>query len=169
MDNLDIVTGYTFNSSGTGHAVDLGTISTTHTVGWSNIDTGHTAASSGNETIVVSVDSGITLTVAVADGASTPSIYNTGLGTVLVVNTKAKTFTGLPENTEVRIRLGSHTLAHVQNVTGGFYTFNYSPDASRPAIAQFTLPGYLINSIDILLDSIDQTLPVTVKPDPSYT
>ena len=89
VDNLNLITGYTFNSDGTGHAVDLGTITATSTVSWDNTDNVYTAASSGNETIVVSVDSGQTLTINVAPGASTPSVYNTGLGTVTVVSGQA--------------------------------------------------------------------------------
>lgn len=75
----------TFNSSGTLHAVNLGTISSTQSMNWDNFESGYTASSSGNETILVSVDSGITLTINVISGASTPSVYNTGLGTVTIV------------------------------------------------------------------------------------
>lgn len=168
VDNLGAVTGCSYISSGTGHGLNLGTISSTQSVSWGNTDTGYTDASSGNETILVNVDSGVTLTISVGDGASTPSVYNTGLGTVVISNTKSKTFTGIPENAEIRVRQGSYTLAHQQDVTGGSYQFNYSPDGSKPATVQFSLSGYIIDSIDILLDSVNQTLPVTSKPDPSY-
>ena len=86
VDDLDIVTNCTFNSDGTGHAVNLGTISVDVSYIWDNKDTDYTDASSGNETIVVSVDNGITLTINVATGASTPSYYNIGTGTVNVVS-----------------------------------------------------------------------------------
>lgn len=89
VDNLNIVTKNIFNSKGTGHAINLGTISSTISITYDNTDTGYTASSSGNETIVVSVASGVTLTINVAAGATTPSIYNIGLGTVLVVSGQA--------------------------------------------------------------------------------
>lgn len=111
-----------------------------------------------------------TLTVNATNGTNislSGCTANTG-GTIVVSNPKYKIFTGLPTNTEVRVRQGSETLAHNQNVTSGSYTFNYSPSGDAPAVAQFTLPGYIIESINILLDSTDQTLPVTVKNDPSY-
>ena len=75
----------TFNSSGTGHAVDLGVIAATASMNWDNSESGYTDLSSGNETIKVSVDAGQTLTINVIAGASTPSVYNIGAGTVSVV------------------------------------------------------------------------------------
>lgn len=83
---LDRLDKNTFNSDDTGHAVNLGTISSTQSMVWDNTDNDYTASSSGNETILVNVDSGITLTINVASGASTPSVYNTGTGTVNVVS-----------------------------------------------------------------------------------
>jgi len=81
------VSGCTFNSDGTGHAVNLGTISSTQAVDWENTESGYASSdgSTGNETILVSVGSGYTLTINVATGASTPTIYNTGSGNVSVV------------------------------------------------------------------------------------
>ena len=99
---------------------------------------------------------------------SQSEVLASGGGTINVYNQRYKAFSGLPENTEVRIRQGSYTLAHEQDVTGGTYTFYYDPDNDKPARAQFTLPGYVFEPIDIYLDSNDQTFPVTVKPDPSY-
>ena len=87
-NNLDLITKCTFNSDGTGHAVDLGTVTTTQSLTWDNTDVGYasTDGSTGNESILVSVDSGITLTLNVATGASTPTVNNVGLGTVNVVS-----------------------------------------------------------------------------------
>lgn len=87
VDDLNLITGNTFNSDGTGHAVDLGAIGTTHAVAWDNTDTSYAATngSTGNETIVVSVNTGITLTINVASGATTPTIKNDGIGNVSVI------------------------------------------------------------------------------------
>jgi len=88
VNALNSVTKGTFNSDGTGHAVDLGTISSNVSMTWDNFESGYASSngSTGNETILVSVDSGVTLTINVATGASTPTYYNTGLGTVNVVS-----------------------------------------------------------------------------------
>ena len=86
VNNLANVTGCTFNSDGTGHAVNMGTIAANVSYTWDNNDIGYTAASSGNETILVSVNTGVTLTINVAAGATSPSVYNTGAGTVNVVS-----------------------------------------------------------------------------------
>jgi len=85
-NNLSDVTKCTFNSDGTGHAVDMGTISSDLSANWDNFESGYTDSSSGDETILVSVDSGITLTINVQTGASTPYYYNTGTGTVSIVS-----------------------------------------------------------------------------------
>jgi len=88
VSNIDLVTGCTFNSDGTGHAVDLGTIAASVTKTWDNTDVGYagTDGSTGNETILVSVATSQTLTINVASGATTPTVYNTGAGTVSVVS-----------------------------------------------------------------------------------
>jgi len=86
VSNLNIVTECTFTSDGTGHGVDLGTINTSTSLNWDNQESGYTVASSGNETILVNyTDTGSPLTINVVAGASTPSVYNTGAGTVNVV------------------------------------------------------------------------------------
>jgi hypothetical protein len=81
------VTDCTFESDGSNHAVDLGTVSASTSFNWNNFATGYAAAngSTGNETILVNVASGQTLTINVGAGYTTPSVYNTGTGTVSVV------------------------------------------------------------------------------------
>lgn len=93
------VTKNTFISSGTGHAVYLGTVTATASMDWDNFLSGYAVSdgSTGNEAIRVNVSSGQTLTINVAAGADTPSIYNIGTGTVVVVSgavsVKAKAIT----------------------------------------------------------------------------
>jgi len=91
----------TFFGDGTttpGHAVDMGSYTTTGTVNWYNIlDNGVTnsaewegstqAATAGpqgdaNAAIKVNVTSGNALKISVASGATIPTVYNTGTGTV---------------------------------------------------------------------------------------
>jgi hypothetical protein len=77
---------FTSNTAG-GHAVDIGTIASTQSMTWNCTDSGYAATdgSTGDETILVSVNTGITLTINVSAGASTPTIKNDGVGTVTVV------------------------------------------------------------------------------------
>lgn len=87
-NDLDLLNGCTFESNASGgHAVDMGTIAANDTQGWNCNTSGYAVSdgSTGDETILVSVNSGITLTINVAAGASTPSIKNDGPGTVTVV------------------------------------------------------------------------------------
>ena len=92
VNNLNIITGCSFNSDGTGHGVNLGTIGTSTSLNWDNSDNDYTAASSGDETILVNyTDTGSPLTINVVAGASTPSVYNTGAGTVNVVSGQVTT------------------------------------------------------------------------------
>lgn len=96
VDDISIITDCTFISDGTGHAVDLGTISATQTLVWDNTLTssvsewsgsaGTTVGVSGtaNDAILVNVAASQTLTISVASGATIPTIRNTGTGTVTI-------------------------------------------------------------------------------------
>lgn len=106
VDDLSLVTGCTFNSDGSNHAINLGNIAANDSISWDNFvnDYAATDGSTGNETILVDVDNAITLTINVADGADTPTYYNTGTGTVdVVAGSISLTITGLVSNTEVTI------------------------------------------------------------------
>ena len=78
----------TFNSDGTGYAVDLGTGVTTQTINWNNDVTSYASSdgSTGNEVIKVAVADDNTLTIN-ANGTGTVSVHNasTGNGAVSVV------------------------------------------------------------------------------------
>lgn len=88
MTNLSDIADCTFNSDGTGHAVELTSIGA-GTMSWDNSDSDYagTDGSTGNETIYVNVGSG-TLTINVASGATTPTIRTAG-ATVTVVSGQA--------------------------------------------------------------------------------
>lgn len=86
----------TFISTGTGYAIDLGTINTDTTMTSSSIFTGYDAGTdanggtggNANSAILVNVaNSGDTLTINVSTGASSPSVNNTGPGSVVVQQT----------------------------------------------------------------------------------
>jgi len=91
---LGNLTDCTFISDGTGHAVDIGTVTATASVNWNNFLSGYvagttgspvTTGTSGNEAIRVTVNSGQTLTINVGTGYSIPSVKNDGTGSVNVV------------------------------------------------------------------------------------
>jgi len=84
----------TLNGSGSNYGVNLGTVTGTKSLSWNCLESGFTVGTTGSsvgvtptgkETIWVSVDNGVTLTINVGTGASTPSIANAGTGTVEVV------------------------------------------------------------------------------------
>lgn len=87
------ISGCTFESDGSNHAVDLGTVSSTQSMNWNNFAVGYAGSngSTGNETLKVNVASGQTLTINVGAGYTTPSVYNTGAGTVTVVSGQVTT------------------------------------------------------------------------------
>ena len=85
-----------FVSDGTGYGAELTSeITTDASMSWNNKLTDYVVGTSGenvgvtptgNEAILANVASGQTLTVNVASGASTPSVANSGLGTVDVIS-----------------------------------------------------------------------------------
>jgi len=84
LDDLD---GCIITSDGTGHVAEL-TITADGTQGWNCNDSGYAATdgSTGNETLKVNITSPDVLTINVAAGATTPTIYKVGTGTVDVVS-----------------------------------------------------------------------------------
>ena len=89
---VDDTSGLTVAQEGAGHFVDYGTINT-QTINWTVTTQGfpvgttglNTDTSNGNETILCSVNSGQTLTINVAAGATIPSVKNDGVGDVNIV------------------------------------------------------------------------------------
>jgi len=173
---LGDVTGCSFVSDGTGHAVDLGTISSTQSMTWDNSDTGYTGSSSGNETILVSVDTGVTLTINVSATASTPSVYNIGVGTVSVVaGQKSFSFTLNPSITGYEWRIydvtdtgslvGASELAGEEVATADNQSYSYSYVAAD-AIAVQILSGPYEESISYYtLGNSDQDVTINLRID----
>lgn len=93
-DDLDLLTGNNWIGDGTGYAVEMPTLITANdTMGWDNtFDTSTYASvdgSTGNEVIKANVDTGITLTINVASGATPPTVHVIGGGAVDVVSGQA--------------------------------------------------------------------------------
>jgi len=116
---------------GTGHAVNAGTVTTSQTYTWNStaaVGTGNnefaaTDGSTGHEVIRINyTDTGAPLTIEYTGGATVPSVYNTGAGTVNVVAQQVNfELTSIKDATEIRIINASTNaeIAGVEDVTGG--------------------------------------------------
>lgn len=177
---LSEISNCTFLSSGTGHAVNLGTIAADVSMGWDSFHDGYTPASSGNEVILVSVNSGITLTINVTGGNS-PSVYNTGLGTVTVVSSATLTITGLEAGTEVRVHRtsdltlldGIETVVTPDGITYSDgrtrYKFDYNYSTVEAVFLQILNLNYIFQKINITLTAGGGTLPVQQIVERNYS
>lgn len=178
-------TNLTVVQEGAGHFVDYGTVNTSSinwtvkTQGFPAGTTGSpaTTTSNGNETILVSVNSGQTLTINVAAGASTPSVKNDGLGDVnIVVPEVTVTFTGLAVGGEFRvydddgdgnqITLGTNREG-VESLSGTTYVLTHpSSEAGNTIYAQFMDPGNFEEEvITVVLATTDQTITFSLTPE----
>lgn len=154
--SLSEVQNSTFVSDGTGHAVNLGTISTNTSMTWNCDATGYagTNGSTGNETILVNVNSGITLTI--NDEGTGLTYYNTGTGTVNVVSgavtvkVTAQTGSGTKiENARVLLKKvigGATVLSGLTDANGVIqdtaYTYTVDEDVVGWARKSSTAPYY---------------------------
>ena len=159
-DILNSVTKCTFNSDGTGYAVDIGTVDTV-SVNWDNYESGYVVGvtgtdvgvtPTGNETILVSVNAGEVLTVNVQTGASTPSIANAGTGTVNVVAglvtadwTINPSITGyeyaIYTVTAVGSLEGSAEVQHVESTVSDSFSYTYTYSAGVVVAVQIIDDG----------------------------
>ena len=156
VSNLSIITGCSFNSDGTGHAVNIGVIAATASITWANYLTSYAVVDgvTGNEAILVSVSSGQILTINVSQGYDTPTIYNTGVGTVTVVSSVTLTVTSVPSGVNMTI-VNSTTRAELQHSTSVGTDITYSHSGGETVDILFMHNDYDPNSGDIY----DLTLP----------
>ena len=123
VDDISVVTGCTFESDGSNHAVDLGTISSNTSIDWKNYLTDYASSdgSTGNEAIKVNVASGVTLTVNVGSGYDTPSFYNTGSGSITVVVNPVDTIITVKDLEADSVLPGARVLLWVTDNSNYFY------------------------------------------------
>ena len=171
--NSDRLDNTTFNSDGTGHAVNLGTISANISMAWNCTTSSYAVSngSTGNEVILVSVNNGITLTINVS-GVTSPTYYNTGAGTVTVVNAVALTIQGSDGislvGAEVRIydfngATGSYgdELAGVESCTTATYV--YSGASSNLIYIQILTDDYVEFGQEYTMPAAATTFTATLK------
>lgn len=123
LTNLNQATDCTFTSDGSNHAVDLGTISSSVSMNWNNYLSGYAVSngSTGNEAIKVNVAASQILTINVGAGYSTPSIYNTGTGTVNVVSGQVTTSINVKSLSNGSNISGARVLIWATDASNKFY------------------------------------------------
>lgn len=142
--DLDRITSSEFISTGSGHAVNLGTISSSVTVNWNgNILTNYPAGSAGTfigttgtaaSAITANVTTNNTLTISVINGATIPSVRNTGAGTIKVESnvtviisvTDVDTTPIVGAQVAVYTITGDTEIYNNQTDNNGLVTFGYS-------------------------------------------
>lgn len=147
---LDIITECTFNSDGTGYAIELTSIGD-GSMTWTNNLTGYasTDGSTGNEAIFVNVGSG-TLAISVGEGATTPTIRTAG-ATVTVNSDKTITFTGMKDDTEVRVynhSTGAEVAGIEDVVDGTVDDRSFAWSAPAALVVDYVLHNYDNNGPD---------------------
>ena len=172
VDSLADVTDCTFTSDGSNHAIDLGTVSVDVSMSWGNYTSGYAVAhgATGNEAILVSVDSGITLTINVGQGYDLPYYYNTGLGTVNVVSSYTLTVTDVPTGVQMTV-VNSSTRAELQNTTSTGVDITYDHSGGEIVDILFIANGYDPNSgdiYDLTLPTSDSSIKSNIPEDLNY-
>jgi hypothetical protein len=172
---LNNMTGCTFNSDGSNHAIDLGVVSASTTMTWQCTATGYASSngSSGNEVIKVNVASGQTLTINVAAGYSAPSYYNLGTGTVSVITGQ----TTITIAAQVSLSGAEVRIYDDDGATGSFgteldgvesnpaSTYQYTGTQANGIIIQVMLAGYEEYLQTYTIPSVDTTLNITLTPE----
>jgi len=162
------VSSCSFNSDGTGHAIEVGGSAADITLS-GNVFTGYagTDGSTGNEAIYVNIASGI-VNITIGGTGNTPSIRTAG-ATVNVISGATVTFTGLPSGTDIVILTAGTTtiLQQVDQNSGSSFAWGYS---GTPTVdVGFIKPGYKVRYLrSLVLGSSDSTIPVELQADATY-
>jgi hypothetical protein len=167
LSELSGLNNVLFESSGTGHAIEIQGTAGSATLVKLNF-TGYAASngSTGNEAIYVNIASGtVTLTVS---GGNSPSIRTAG-ATVNVVSGATVTFTDLPTGTDIVILTAGTTtiLQQIDQNPGTSYAWGYS---GTPTVdVGFIKPGYVPRYIrGLALGSSDSSIPIGLTSDRNY-
>ncbi|RLC37026.1 hypothetical protein DRH27_04315, partial [Candidatus Falkowbacteria bacterium] len=139
---------------------------------WQNYLTGYAGSngSTGNEAILVSVDSGITLTINVGGGYTFPYYYNTGLGTVTVVSSFTLTVTDVPTGVQMTI-VNSSTRTELDHQTSTGIDMTYSHAGGETVDIMFLDVDYDPNSgniYDLTLPSTNSSIKANITEDVNY-
>ena len=179
-DNPDNVDGCTFNSDGTGHAIQLTSACAGNSYTLTNLVVSGYASSdgsTGNEVIYNDSGGAVTINIDGGSGVSNISVRNgTGASTTLVAN-YSFTITGLELNTEVTIVTAGTTtvLHHTENATtsdgDGKYqsTYSHSGGASVDILIHHVNYQPDVNNVyGLTLPSLNSSIKVSMFTDLNY-
>lgn len=168
LSNLpSAISGCSFTSAGTGHAIEISAPGTYTFTG--NSFSAYAAAngSTGNEAVYN--NSGGAVTLNISGGGSTPSIRNGTAATTVVNNTITLTLTGLVTGSDIVIlQAGTSTiLVSVDQNVGSTYQYSYSTQQSvdigviKPRLVPLYIRGYA-------LAASNASIPVAQATDRNY-
>ena len=154
--------------AGAGHAIEITTPGTYNLsdLTWSGF------GATGSNSAAIYNNSGGAVTINVSGGTS--PTYRNGTGaTTTVSQPVAFGFSGIPAGLEGRVRRGSISLYHVQNITGGTFTYNFTSGSGKPVTVTFGGVGddgiaYERQELKLTLPATDLTIPLSFTPNPSY-
>jgi len=179
IDDMADVTDCTFESAGTGHAVEYRpTGAGPFNVNWDgNQDSGYAAidGNTGNETILIHpVTNGATIDLTVTNGASTPTIMEhadyVGAFT-LIIPEITLTLTGLIDGSDISILDAGTTTerVNVQENSGTTYGYSYSYVSEDYIDIGVFKPGYIPHYVrNYLLGATNSSLPIAQVVDRFY-
>jgi len=165
------ITNSDFNFSA-GHAIEITTAGTYSFTG--NTFTGYGADATNDAAIHFNPTGGTgNLVINVSDG-DTPTVRNSSSGTVTINNNVNVTFTGLPDNTEVRIFEANTTteVAGIENATTGTVdnrSFTFSDSPADLVDIRFVNKLYEVFELyDFSIPASSSSIPITLRFDRNY-
>jgi len=181
-EDLHLLVGCNFISSGTGHAVEMPTsvtvIDANNNISWDctfdSTDYAIIDGTTGNEVLKVDVDAGVTLTINISETANSPTVYNTGDGTVeKVYAQKTFSFTLNPSITGYEWRLyeknitegtiGTVELEGEEVATVDNQSYNYSYISDTDVVLQVIADGYEESLTNFVLGGSNQDVVIVLN------
>lgn len=161
------MSGLSFVSGGSGHAVRFTTPGTYSLIGWSFSGYG----SDGTIDAAAVNDSGGHITLNISGGGDSPTVRNIGSSTTEVQNVVTFSLAGLVDNTEVRIYRESdgEELFGVENSSGGTVAYEYNAVAPTPVYAHIHHIEYVFIRLELILGMASQSVPVQQRFDRNYS
>lgn len=174
-DDLGDIRFCTFNFSD-GHAIEITSTSPSTQNNTGNLFNGYTNSAGSTDAAILKSAAGA-LTISSSDGSNleTNSYDDAGGGGVTIQNNISVTFSGLRDNTEVRVYdLSQNELAGVENATDGSpddRSFTAAIAASTAVRVAFSNLGYRVppnDELSLTWPTADATIPITQVRDRVY-
>lgn len=172
LADMALISGSSFESGGTGHAIEVTGSADTITFNGNTFE-GYagTNGSTGNEAIFVNIASG-TVTLNISGGGSTPSIRTAG-ATVVVNNSVSVTISANVSLSGAEVRIydmdGAGGTDYGTELSGteshGAATYVYGGSVGNLILIQVMKPGYVEFTQQYTMPSANATLDITLTPD----